>query len=125
MTQIENVRSADEGRAAAFITYGLYLFSIPSAALLAPVGVLVAYASRASAGPLARVHLDNAIRLFWVAFRWGIAVAIGTTVSLMLTLVLIGFPLLWLFGALGFFVMVWFTVMSAIGLLNLLGDRGA
>jgi uncharacterized membrane protein len=112
----------EPGRSSAFLAYVFYLLSIPSAALFAPVGLIVAYAGRSGAGPNARAHLDNQIRIFWIAFLWGLGLAIACAVSWALTFLLIGFPLLLLVGLAAFILMAWFTVMSLIGLLRLL-DR--
>jgi uncharacterized membrane protein len=111
------------GRGAAFAVYVLYLLSIPSAALFALVGVIVALASRDGASPLARSHLDDQIRVWMIAFWWGVFLAIAAIVGALLTIVLIGFPILWLVGAMGFGVMLWFTIKSALGLLALLDGR--
>ena len=48
----------EPGRTSAFIVYGLYLLSIPSFAVFALLGVIVALAGRDGAGPLARVPSD-------------------------------------------------------------------
>ena len=111
------------GRGAAFLVYVLYLLSIPSAALLALVGVIVALASRDGASPLARSHLEDQIRVWMIAFWWGVFLVIASIVGGLLTIVLIGFPILWLTGLLGLGVMVWFTIKSALGLLTLLDGR--
>jgi uncharacterized membrane protein len=114
---------AQPGRGAAFAVYVLYLLSIPSAALFALIGVIVALASRDQAGPLARAHLDNQIRIWTIAFWWAVFLAVATVLGALLTIVLIGFPILWLAGVGGFLVMVWFTIKSALGLLALLDGR--
>jgi uncharacterized membrane protein len=111
------------GRGAAFLVYVLYLLSIPSAALLALVGVIVALASRDGASPLARSHLEDQIRIWMIAFWWGVFLVIASIIGGLLTIVLIGFPILWLTGLLGLGVMVWFTIKSALGLLALLDGR--
>jgi len=113
-----------EGRAASLAVWVLYLLSIPSATVFAIVGVVVAYTQRASAGPLARAHFDEQIRLFWIMFVWAAALLVGTIIAGILTIVLIGFPILWLIGIVGFVIMVWFTVKSVFGLARLLDDRG-
>ncbi|MGE3931535.1 MAG: hypothetical protein AB7G05_15380 [Hyphomonadaceae bacterium] len=118
------INSTEAGRAAAMATYVLYLLSIPSAGVLALVGVIVAYLTRAEAGPLARSHLDDAIRIWWVAFWWGVAIVAACVVGTILTVVLIGFPILWIAGIIGFIVMIWFTVKSLLGLLALIDGRG-
>lgn len=116
--------AADEpGRLSAMIVYGLYLLSIPSAAIFALVGVIVALAARDGAGPLARSHLDDQVRVWFIAFWWAIGIGLLTFIGAMLSVVLIGFPILWIAGGLGFCVMLWFTIKSALGLLTLLDNR--
>lgn len=125
MTSAEREAPEPAGRLSAFLGYGFYLLSIPSLAVFALVGVVFAYAGRGGADPLARSHLDAQIRLFWWAFWWAVFLAIAGVISAVLTIVLIGFPLLWLVGVIGFIVMCWFTVKSALGLLRLLDNRPA
>src|SRR5262245_46554461 len=90
--------SSEAGRGSAMLVYVLYLLSIPSAAVLALVGLIFALVARDGAGPLARAHLDDQVRFWWVAFWWGVAIAIGGVIGWLLTFVLIGFPILWLVG---------------------------
>ena len=123
MSQVENAAVDDEGRTPALVVWGLYLLLIPSAAVFALVGVIVAYFSRDEAGTLAYAHFQDQVRLFWIAFAWGVVLFIASIPAWLLTIVLIGFPLLWLIGLIGFVVMVWFTVRSLIGLLRLLDRR--
>jgi uncharacterized membrane protein len=111
------------GRGAAFLVYGLYLLSIPSAAIFALIGVIVALSSRDGASPLMRSHLDDQIRIWMIAFWWGVFLLVATIVGLILTFVLVGFLILWIAGGLGFLVMVWFTIKSALGLLALMDGR--
>jgi uncharacterized membrane protein len=112
-----------DGRGAAMAVYVLFLLSIPSAAIFALIGVMVALASRDDASPLARSHLDYQIKIWFTSFWWTIALFVAAAVGMVLTVVLIGFPILWLAG-LGFLIIfLWFTVMSFIGLLALLDNR--
>lgn len=113
----------EPGRSAAFIVYALYLLSIPSAAVFALIGVIVALISRNSAGPLARTHLDDQIRIWFIAFWWAVGLAIVWAIGLLLTIVLIGFPIIWIVGLIGLGVMIWFTIKSFLGLLALLDGR--
>lgn len=115
--------SNDAGRLSAIIVYALYLLSIPSAAIFALVGVIVALSARDGAGPLARSHLEDQVRVWFIAFWWAIGIALLGVLGAVLSVVLIGFPILWLCGILGFCVMVWFTVKSLLGLLALLDGR--
>jgi len=113
----------EAGRGAAFLVYVLYLLSIPSAAIFALIGVIVALSSRDGASPLARSHLDDQIRIWMIAFWWGVFVVVATIIGAILAVVLVGFPILWIAAGLGFLVMVWFTIKSALGLLALMDGR--
>jgi uncharacterized membrane protein len=115
--------SNEAGRLSAIIVYALYLLSIPSAAIFALVGVIVALAAKDGAGPLARSHLDDQVRIWFIAFWWAVGIAILAVFGAVLSIILIGIPILWLCGVLGFCVMVWFTVKSLLGLLALLDGR--
>ncbi len=117
--------ASEPGRLTAMAVYGLYLLSIPSFALFALVGVIVAFVGRDGAGPTTLSHLNDQIRMFWIAFWWAVALIIASIVGWLLTIVLIGFPILWLAGVIGFIVMIWFTVKSVLGLLKLLDGRSA
>jgi len=105
------------------LVYGLYLLSIPSFALFALLGVIVALSARDGASAFARSHLNDQIRIWFVAFWWGVVLAIATVFGWMLTPILIGFPILWIIGLIALIVMIWFTVKSLFGLLALLDGR--
>ena len=119
---------ASEGKPAAMIAWGLYLLSLPSANLLAVVGLIVAYAGRSGATGLARAHLDAQIGLFWSVFWWTILLWIGIAICGLsffaapaTGIVLV--PLALLLGLALLFLTVWFTIKSLISLINLLGDK--
>lgn len=112
------------GRSAAFLVYGLYLLSIPSAGILALVGVILALSARADAAPIARTHLDDQVRIWFVSFWWHVALAILFALGMILSVVLIGIPILMIVGLLWFVMMVWFTIKSGLGLMALLDGRG-
>jgi uncharacterized membrane protein len=111
------------GRFSALMVYILYLLSIPSFALFALLGVVWAMMARDGAGPLARSHLADQIRIWFVAFWWGVTLLIAGAIGWLLTLVLVGFPILWIVGVVGLIVMIWFTIKSLLGLLALLDGR--
>ena len=113
----------DDGRTAAIATWALYILSIPSFAVLVLVGLVVAYAARGSASGLALQHIDAQIRLFWSTFMWTIIFSVLWLVSLLLSTIVIGIPFLFVFWGALFLLMVWFTVKSIFGLINLLADR--
>ena len=123
MTEPAYFFSPETGRGAAFVAYVLYLVSIPSAGILALVGVILAYAARDAAQGAARAHIENQIRIWWIAVWWAVAIWIATGVGMLLTVVLIGFPIILLAALASLVVMIWFTFTSALGLIALLDGR--
>jgi uncharacterized membrane protein len=113
----------EPGRGAAFAVYALYLLSIPSAALFALVGVIVALTARADAGPLARAHMDSQIRIWFIAFWWAVGLALAALVGWLTLIILVGGLILWITGLLALGVMIWFTIKSLLGLLALIDGR--
>ena len=112
-----------EGKPAALIAWGLYILSLPSANLLVIVGLLVAYAGRGSAEGVARQHIEAQIRLFWSVFWWTIGLWVLVGVGALLSVILVGVPILLVALLLLLLLHVWFTVKSVICLINLLSDR--
>jgi uncharacterized membrane protein len=117
-----------EGKPAALIAWGLYILSLPSANLLVIVGLIVAYAGRGTATGVAREHIEAQIGLFWSVFWWTILLWIGIAICLASFFVaaptgLVLIPLALLLGLALFFLTVWFTVKSIIGMMRLFDDR--
>jgi uncharacterized membrane protein len=116
--------AAEPGRATAFVVYVLYLLSIPSFAIFALVGVIIALAGRDGAGPVARSHLEDQVRIWFVAFWWAVALAILWVLGAVLVLAFgLGLLVWWLIGIIAFVVMLWFTIKSLLGLLALMDNR--
>ena len=113
----------ERGRAAAFVAYVLYLMSIPSAGILALVGLIVAYVGRADAAGVARSHIDDQIRTWWTAFWWAVGVWVLYVVGAALSVVLIGIPILVLAWVASLVVAIWFTLKGVFGLIALLDGR--
>lgn len=111
------------GRSAALLVYGLYLLSIPSFAIFALLGVIVALASKDGASPVARSHLDYQVRIWFTAFWWTIGLAILAVIGWITAIILVGFVLIWIAGLGALILYIWFTVVSALGLLALLDNR--
>jgi len=114
---------ANAGRSSAFLVYCLYLLSIPSFGLFALAGVILAIMSRDGAAPLPRAHMREQIAVWWTAFWWAVGLAVLTLIGWALTIVLIGFPLLFLAWVGGGIIAIWFTVKSFLGLWALLDNR--
>jgi len=118
-----NTATTETGRSTAFVVYALYLLSIPSAAVFALIGVIVAYVGRDGAGPVARAHLDHQIKIWWTAFWWTVGTLILGGIGLILSIILIGIPIMWLAALIALIVYIWFTVKALLGLLALLEGR--
>ncbi|WP_374275279.1 hypothetical protein [Brevundimonas sp.] len=113
----------DEGRAAAAVVWLLYLLAIPSANILAVVGVIVAYVAREGSSPWVRHHFDTQISLFWSTIVWFILLTVLIIVSGILSLIIIGIPFLIAAGLAMLVLFIWFTVKSVIGLINVVQRR--
>lgn len=112
--------AAQEGKPAAAVVWLLYILSFPSVGALMLVGLIVAYFARPSSEGWIRTHFDAQIRLFWLAFWWHV---LPWAAVFLLSLVLIGLLLLWVPAVISIVVMIWFTVKSVLGLLDLLRER--
>lgn len=123
MTETTPLRAEDRGWPAAFLVYALYLLSIPSAGILALVGVIAAYIARGEAVGVPRDHLDKQVSMWWVAFWWAVAIWITGAIGAVLSIVLIGIPILMLAWLASLIILIWFTLKSIFGLLALWRDR--
>ena len=125
MTTEPNFTSGQEpeGKVGALIAWALFLLSIPSANVLVLVGLIVSYVTRNTAVGVARQHIEAQIALFWSVFWWTIAAWVAIIVSAIASVVLVGIPFLILSLLIWFLISVWFTVKSALGLINLLQNK--
>ena len=115
--------AAAEGRPATLIVWVLFALSALTGGLAAVVGVVVAYAMRARATGLSRAHTDSQIALFWSGFIWTVLFTLAWLISLLLTTVFIGIPLLFVFWAALLLLGIWFTAKSVLGALALANGR--
>lgn len=115
--------TSEAGRSSAFLVYILYLLSIPSAAVFALIGFILAFIARGEAQGVARTHLDDQVRIWFIAFWWHVGLGIIFLLGLLLSIVLIGFPIMWMVMLGWFILMIWFTIKSLLGLLALLDGR--
>lgn len=107
-------KPAHEDRVLPAIVYGLYLIGLTHG-LTIIIGVIIAYVARDGAGPVARSHYDFLIRTFWPAVIGVLLVFMIGTVGLVLTIVLIGFPILMAAGFLFLALWVWMLVRCIVG----------
>lgn len=123
MTHDTAVSDPNEGRAAAAVVWGLYLLAIPSANILAVVGLIVAYVAKDRASGWVRGHFDAQIRLFWSSIVWFIVLSIALIVFGFLSVIIIGIPFLIAAGVAMLLLFIWFTVKSIFGLINVIQGR--
>jgi len=81
------------------------------------IGVIMAYVLKDGAGQRALSHYIFQIRTFWIGVCLSIVPILIAVIGLPLTLILIGFKLLALSGALLGLIGIWAAIRSLIGLL--------
>ena len=123
MSETQAFFGGERGRGTAFVVYVLYLMSIPSAGILALLGLIVAYVGRAEANGVARSHIEDQIRVWWTAFWWAVAIWVMYVIGTALAIVLIGIPILMLAWLASLIIFIWFTVKGIFGLIALLDGR--
>jgi len=94
MTDIASPTPPPEDLTKVGIIYGLYLLGWVSGGLTTLIGLIIAYASRAGAGPRAESHLTFQIRTVWVCAGWAILGGLLVAIGFPLSFVLIGLPIL-------------------------------
>jgi len=110
--------SATEDRTMPAVSYALYLLAFATG-FTAIVGLIIAYAQQGSAGPVMRTHYTFLIRTFWIGLVAMILVGVLFGVGAILSVVLIGIPIMALAGLLSAIVAVWYGVRCIVGLVYL------
>ena len=107
--------SATEDRTMPVVCYALYLLAFATG-VTAIAGLVIAYAQRATAGPVMQSHYTFLIRTFWLGLAVMIAGGVMCGVGGLLTVILIGFPIL----AAGSLLLaaggIWFGLRAIVGL---------
>lgn len=100
------------------ITYALYLLQFFTGFTVL-IGVIMAYVCRDNAEPVAKSHYDFLISTFWRSIPFLLVALVAGTVGLVLSIVLIGIPILmaavFLFAA----VCVWYLIRCVVGAVKL------
>ena len=98
------------------VVHGLYLAGAVTGGVTMFIGLIIAYANLADAGPRNFSHYRFAIRTFWLSIAWfligGALILFGAPLSL----VLIGLPFLWLGWIICGAVGIWFMIRAGAGL---------
>ena len=127
MTDIYSTDTRAEDKTMPAVCYGLYLLAFATGGITAIIGLVIAYAQRSSAGPVMATHYTFLIRTFWIGLVLmlvsGVVGGIIFGIGAVLSVILIGFPILWIIALIALIVMIWFTIKSLFGLLALLDGR--
>ncbi|HEY0649608.1 hypothetical protein [Phenylobacterium sp.] len=111
-----------EDRTMPIICYALYLLAFATG-ITAVIGLIIAYVQRSTAGPVMRSHYTFLIRTFWLglllAIVGGVIGGILMGIGAILTVILIGFPIMALAGLVWALAAVWFGLRCIVGLVHL------
>ena len=113
---------ATEDKTVPAVCYALYLLAFATG-ITAVIGVIIAYTQRRAAGPAMASHYTFLIRTFWLglllalvgAVVGGVLFAIGAVLSV----ILIGFPIMALAGLVWTATAVWYGLRCVVGLVYL------
>lgn len=113
---------ATEDKTMPAVCYALYLLAFATG-ITAVVGLIIAYSQQSTAGPAMRTHYTFLIRTFWIglllAIVAGIAGGVLFAIGAVLTVILIGFPIMALAGLVWAVAAIWFGVRCVVGLVYL------
>jgi uncharacterized membrane protein len=109
------------------VTYALFLAGFLTGGLTTLVGLVMTYALRGDASPIARTHYRFLARTFWLGLVWalviGAFVAIGVILCITIIGMIVGVPLLILCKIAGVVGLIWYAVRCIAGLMAAIGDR--
>ena len=109
--------SSDE-RALPAIVYGLYAAQFFTGFTIL-IGVIMAYVCRDRSEGITRSHYDFLISTFWRSIPFLLLVAVSGAVGLVLSIVLIGIPILAFAAFLFAAICVWYAIRLVIGAVHL------
>jgi uncharacterized membrane protein len=118
MTQQDNY-DAVEDRTLPAVAYALYLLGLATFGFTAIAGVILAYVSRAPAGPQPRSHYTFLIRTFWIGLAWTFGWGCLFAISIPLSMILIGIPLLLLSKLMLSLGVLWYGARCVVGVVFL------
>lgn len=104
----------DEDRLLPAVVYGLYLLGLLNG-LTILVGLIVAYANKADAGPRMQSHYIFQIRTFWTAIGWWVIGGMLILWGIPFMLLGIGFLMVGLGGLIFAVGHIWFALRCVLG----------
>jgi uncharacterized membrane protein len=109
---------ATEDRALPAVVYALYILGLFHGLTLF-IGLIMAYVLRGGAGPVMASHYTYLIRTFWISVIWFVIGGGVALVGVVLSIILIGLPILWAGGMICFFAWLYAMIRSIIGAVRL------
>ena len=112
-----------EDKTMTVVVYVLYLLGFVTGGATTLIGLVMAYVLKGGAGERAYSHYVFLIRTFWNLMAWMAASTLLFIFGVVLTVVLIGIPLLWLASILFGAGLVLYAVRSVLGLVAAAQDQ--
>ncbi len=106
---------AAEDKTMPAVCYALYLIAFATG-ITAIIGLVIAYAQRQTAGPVNGSHYTFLIRTFWIGLLLMIAGGVIFGVGAILSVILIGFPIMGVAWLIWTGAAVWYGVRCVVGL---------
>lgn len=113
---------ATEDRAMPAVVYALYILGLFHGLTLF-IGLIMAYALRGGAGPVMASHYTWQIRTFWISLIWFVIGAGVALVGAVLSIILIGIPILWTGGLICAGAWLWAMIRCIVGAVRLADGR--
>lgn len=110
--------TATEDKTMPAVCYALYLLAYATG-ITAIIGLVIAYSQRSTAGPVNQSHYTFMIRTFWIGLVLMIATGVLFGVGAILSIILIGFPIMGLAWLIGAAACIWYGVRCIVGLVYL------
>jgi uncharacterized membrane protein len=118
VTEIYSTETRIEDKTMPAVCYALYLLAFATG-ITAVIGLVIAYTQRSSAAPGMKTHFTYLIRTFWGGLVMMIVGGVIFGVGALLSIILIGFPIMGLAWLILTFATIWYAVRCIVGLVYL------
>jgi uncharacterized membrane protein len=118
VTEIYSTETRIEDKTMPAVCYALYLLAFATG-ITAVIGLVIAYTQRSSAAPGMKSHFTYLIRTFWGGLMMMIVGGVIFGVGALLSIILIGFPIMGLAWLILTFAAIWYAVRCIVGLVYL------
>jgi uncharacterized membrane protein len=118
VTEIYSTETRIEDKTMPAVCYALYLLAFATG-ITVVIGLVIAYTQRSSATPGMKSHFTYLIRTFWGGLMMMIVGGVIFGVGALLSIILIGFPIMGLAWLILTFATIWYAVRCIVGLVYL------